>query len=148
MERVLVVRASRWSCALPVEEVEETMRELEILPRAGAPSWVRGVSVIRGTPTPVVDLASFLGGESSAERGRFVTMRCHGRPVALRVDRIVGVRTLSAASVETASPLLGVGGEQRTALLATLDDSLLAVLDVSRVLTDGDFDTLYVGIAP
>ena len=53
---VLIVMAGARACAIPLDYVAETMRPLPIEPVAGTPGFVRGVSVIRGAPTPVVDL--------------------------------------------------------------------------------------------
>jgi purine-binding chemotaxis protein CheW len=36
------------------------MRPLPIKPIAGTPGFVRGVSIIRGAPTPVIDLKALL----------------------------------------------------------------------------------------
>ena len=52
---VLVVMVGARACAIPLDHVAETMRPLPIEPVAGTPGFVRGVSVIRGAPTPVVD---------------------------------------------------------------------------------------------
>jgi len=49
-------------CALPLEEVEETMRPLPVAPVVAAPVFVRGVCLVRGTPAPVMSLAVLLGG--------------------------------------------------------------------------------------
>ena len=52
---VLVVMVGARACAFPLHHVAETMRPLPIKHVAGTPGFVCGVSVIRGTPTPVVD---------------------------------------------------------------------------------------------
>jgi chemotaxis signal transduction protein len=51
---VLVVMVGTRACAIPLHHVAETLRPLPIQSVAGMPNFVRGVSVIRGTPTPVV----------------------------------------------------------------------------------------------
>jgi chemotaxis signal transduction protein len=61
---VFVVMVGARACAFPLHHVAETMRPLPIESVAGTPSFVRGVSVIRGVPTPVVDLKALL--ENSA----------------------------------------------------------------------------------
>lgn len=132
----LLVRSANRICALPLSEVEETMRELECVPCAGAPSWVRGASVIRGAAIPVVDLAALLGGERSGERGRFVTVRSKPSRVALLVDDVVGVRALSTTTDAKRLPLLASADRRLTEELATLDGALLSILDVSDVVPD------------
>ena len=82
---VFVVMAGTRVCAFPLHYVAETMRPLPIQPVAGTPDCVRGVSVIRGTPTPVVDLKALLdNGENCPSYGRFVTLKpVHPQNMAL-----------------------------------------------------------------
>ena len=64
---VLVVMAGARACAIPLHHVGETMRPLRIEPVGRTPGFVRGVSMIRGAPTPVVDLKALLeNSENSA----------------------------------------------------------------------------------
>ena len=56
----LLCRAGARLCALPLQNVMETMRLLPIEPVAGAPRSVLGLCPIRGAPVPVVDLQSLL----------------------------------------------------------------------------------------
>ena len=73
---VLVVMVGARACAFPLHHVAETMRPLPIKRVAGTPSFVCGVSVIRGTPTPVVDLKALLEHcENSPSYGRFVSLK-------------------------------------------------------------------------
>jgi CheY-like chemotaxis protein len=81
------------ACAFPLHHVGETMRPLPIKPLAGTPGFVCGVSVIRGTPTPVVDLKALLeNSEHSPSFGRFVTLK--DNPANMRlVERLIDRRT-------------------------------------------------------
>ena len=72
--QTLVVRVCTRLCAVPLAHVVETMRPLPVERIAGMPSFVRGVSIIRGVPTPVVDLGVVLGTPGEAAE-RFVTLR-------------------------------------------------------------------------
>src|ERR1700761_6326777 len=77
----LVFRAGALLCALHLDEVIETMRPLAVRPLAGTPAFVRGVTIMRGVPTPVIDVARLLGGEQ-ADVARFVAVRSERGPVA------------------------------------------------------------------
>jgi len=113
------------------------MRPLPIEPVAGTPAFVRGVSVIRGEPTPVVDLEALLErGPGSRAYGRFVTLKVGERRVALGVDSVVGVRTLEAATLGAMPPLLRDAAERVEALGAP-DEQLLVVLRAARLVPDG-----------
>ncbi len=80
---VLVVMVGARACAFPLHHVAETMRPLPIEPVAGTPSFVRGVSVIRGMPTPVVDLKALL--ESSANSRRCPELSCRFGSMVMRI---------------------------------------------------------------
>jgi purine-binding chemotaxis protein CheW len=132
-DEALIVRAGGWTCALPLAEVMETMRELPCLPCTGAPTWVRGACIVRGTPTPVVDLAAFLGGRAVEETGRLVTVRATCA-VALRVDSVLGIRSLPRNAAKQSSRLLDGLASVRREELATLDGELLSLLDLGTLL--------------
>jgi hypothetical protein len=86
----LLFRADGRLCALGLEYVSEIMRPVPVVPMAGAPPFVRGVCVIRGVPTPVVDTAALVG---AGGRGLacFVIVKGGRYPAALAVDEVLGV---------------------------------------------------------
>jgi purine-binding chemotaxis protein CheW len=150
-EESLLFRAGAHLCALPVVHVVETMRPLPVKAIAGAvaalggtPSWVRGLAVIRGVPVPVIDVGSLLQdgppplqAHASPVRpaARFVTLRVAGRPVALAVDCVVGVRALARDALRDLPPLLRDAGAEVIASIGRLDTELLLVLRGARLLS-------------
>jgi purine-binding chemotaxis protein CheW len=52
---MLLFRARRHLCAMPTEQVVETMRPLPVEPLAAAEPFVLGLCRIRDTSVPVVD---------------------------------------------------------------------------------------------
>src|SRR5258708_38332947 len=102
---VLIVAVQLRACALPLMYVIETMRPQPIEPIISTLSFVRGLSVIRGAPTPVVDLGALLGTPARAA-DRFVTLRVGDRRVALSVGAVLGIRELDASTLPRLPPLL------------------------------------------
>ena len=140
---VLVVTVGARACAIPLHHVAETMRPLPIEPVAGTPGFVRGVSVIRGAPTPVVDLKALLeNGENSATYGRFVTMKLGERRVALGVDAVVGLRSLDSAQFGELPPILRDVAADLIDAIGTRDAQLLVVLRAARIIPDDVWATL------
>jgi len=130
----LLVRVGTSIAALPLADVVETFRPLPLQPLSGAPSYVRGVAVIRGAATAVVDLSELLTG-IPANATRFVTVRVGERRVALGVEAVVGVQTVDDDRFAALPPLLEPARE-RTVALGTLDGGLLMLLQTSRSLLD------------
>jgi purine-binding chemotaxis protein CheW len=105
------------------------------------------VSLVRGSPSPVVNLALLLGG-SVAEPGpgsRFVSMRMPEGSLALEVDEVVGLRWLQEQSLEEAPALLHGTGERHVQRLGSLDGRLLAVLGTARLLPEDFWNRLQQG---
>jgi purine-binding chemotaxis protein CheW len=108
------------------------MRPLPLVALAGMPSFVCGMSVVRGTPTPVVSLGGLLGAAEAPEPSRFVTVRTGPRTVALAVEEVVGVRDLSTAPLMELPPLLGEAAAEVVATVGAMDAELLVVLRSAR----------------
>jgi purine-binding chemotaxis protein CheW len=113
------------------------MRPLPITPVAGTPGFVCGVSVIRGTPTPVVDLKALLeNSEHSPHVGRLVTLKLDGRQVAIGVDSVVGLMNLELAQLGELPPLLRDVSAKLIESFGSLDAQLLLVLRAARIVPD------------
>jgi purine-binding chemotaxis protein CheW len=138
----LLCRIGRRVCALPIEHAGETMRPLPVEPMAGTPGFVRGAALIRGVPTPVVDLCAILGGAAAGAAQRFVTLRLGERSAALLVDEVIGVRRLAAAALAELPPLLAEGPEAAVAWLGAIDGALLLVLQAGRMVPDAVWEAL------
>jgi purine-binding chemotaxis protein CheW len=121
-------------CAVPAEEVSETMRPLPIEALAGAPDFVLGLSVIRGAAVPVIDAGKLLGAAVSTPPTRFVTIRAGERTAALAVDGVVGIVSLEPDSWAELSPLLRDASAQVVDFIGTHDAELLLVLRAARVV--------------
>jgi purine-binding chemotaxis protein CheW len=138
--RSLLVGVKTRVCAVPLIHVAETMRPLPVEPIAGAPSFVRGISIIRGVPTPVVDLGLVLGAPGGVA-GRFVTLRLGDRQVALSVETVLGVRDLNG-SIQELPPLLQEASNDFIEAIGTLDSRMLVVLRAAWELPDEVWQSL------
>ena len=138
----LLFRVQSRLCALPVEHVIETMRALPIEAMAGAPVAVKGMSLIRGAPVPVVALSVLLD-DGPTNSSRFITVRTGRDRIALMVDSVLGVHRIAVASLQDLPPLLRDADNNVVAAIGSADAELLLVLNATRLVPDGLWHTLH-----
>jgi purine-binding chemotaxis protein CheW len=135
----LVFRAGPLLCALRLDEVIETMRPLETQPLAGTPPFVLGISILRGVPTPVIDVARLLRGKPG-ETGRYVTVRTERGAVALATGEIIGIRDIDVNAPGGHPALLGNRTSRLVAAVGTLGAEPLLLLHSMRAVPDEVWD--------
>lgn len=134
--RFLVCRVGATVCGLPLEHVRETMRPLPLRVLGHMPSFVSGLSMIRGEPTPVLDARRLLGSSADAAPGRYVTFTLGDRRAALAVDAVLGVRVIAAEALQVLPPIMGEADNRHVAALAALDAELLVVLQHAQLVPE------------
>ena len=131
MSLVLLVHVAAHTCALSLSHVIEIMRPLPVQPVADAPEMVLGLSVIRGTPVPVVAMPALFSADSGTS-GRFVVVQTGSRRVALAVDEVFGIRDLGPAAA--LPPLLRDAARGTVEAVGALDSELLFVMNAARIV--------------
>ena len=143
LKQLLICRVGSKLCGLPLEHVLETMRPLPLEELANLPSFVRGVALIRGRPTPVLDGRSLLGSPTTPSANpRLVTFKLGERQAALWVDAVVGIRSVDGAALEQLPLVLRESQTEQVDALGALDAELLLVLEHTRLLTEAHFQSL------
>jgi purine-binding chemotaxis protein CheW len=129
----LLCHAGSSHYALPLGNVVEIMRVLPIEPIADAPLYVLGLSIIRGTPALVIDVALMCGGHT-APFHQFITTTAGRQIVALAVNRVLGVRSIKAGA--PLPPLLREAASGLVSTIGRLDAELLLFLSKARIVPD------------
>lgn len=134
-ESLVVCSAGGLTCGLPVGSVAEIMRPLELDPvRSPHLAAVMGVARVRGEPTPVLDLATLVGGQSKPAT-RWVVLRVGAKRAVLAVEAVEGVRAIATGDVGTLPALASGAGQAAITQLGVLDAAVFAVLDAARIIT-------------
>src|SRR5438105_5319019 len=133
--KALIIELRSRVCAIPLIYVIETMRPLPIEGLADVPSFVKGVAIVRGIPTPVLDLGALLGA-ASVNPERFVTVRAGKRQVALAVGAVLGVYEIESAALLELPPLLQGASKDVLEMIGRLDEQVLMVLRSAWALSD------------
>jgi purine-binding chemotaxis protein CheW len=132
----LVFRAGPLLCALRLDEVVEIMRPLVTRALAGTPAFVPGVTIMRGVPTPVVDVACLLTGRR-ADAERYVAVRTEHGSIALATGAVLGIRATAAdGPVSRHTGLLGGAAGTLVAGVGTFAGEPLLLLQSMRVVPD------------
>lgn len=133
----LLVASGSIVCALPLDTVVETMRPLDLEPVQGAPPAVLGLSMIRGTPIPVVDLARTLGRDSTQSPTRYVVLKCAlNRWAALAVDAVLDIEDLDTSTLDRLPPLVASADTEVISAIGTRDNQFLQVLQTGRIIPE------------
>ncbi len=138
----LLVRCRSWLCAVPLSDVVETLRALPLQPVAGAPTFVRGLSQIRGELLPVVELAALLGSGCDTPAPRLVVVRADNHHLALAVDEVLRVVKSELPQGTGVAPLLTQALPEQVAALATLDGAALLILQSTHLLSPEAWSTI------
>lgn len=131
---VLVAKAGKTICAFPLANVIETMRPLQASPLPDVPSFVRGVSIIRGLPTPVVDLGVLIDASDTTNTERFLCVQYHHQRIALAVSKVFGIHHVEMGTWDDLPALLEHSLPEFVQTIGTIDSQLLLVLGASKLL--------------
>ena len=128
--------------SLPVRQVQEILRVTSLTRVPHAPFPVRGVTNLRGSVLPVVDLRVRLGLEpvEIGPRHRVIVLSSHGRLIGLLVDAVDQVVTIDRLTVQP--PPEDVMTAQSYYLIGVYDrgDEMIILLDADRILQVRDAD--------
>ena len=124
--------------------IQASPSPLPVQALAGTQPFVRGISIMRGAPTPVVDVALLLSGHP-ATVSRFVAVRTGRGPVALACGEVLGIRPVGDTGATRAySALLGGVPMRLVAAVGRYESGPLLVLQSTRVLED----EIWAAVAP
>jgi purine-binding chemotaxis protein CheW len=150
-QQVLCFALAGEAYALPILKVREIQAQATITRIPQAPPYMPGVINLRGAIVPILELRHrFSFGEAPEDtRPVIVIVEVQGRTLGIRVDSVSDVLDLDPNAIRPA-PELGTQsalGREFIAGLATLPgasgaDSMLILLDLDRLLSDGELMAL------
>jgi len=142
LEDWLTCRIGKQVFALPIRHTQEVLRVERITRVPHAPYPVRGVTNLRGSVLPVVDLRLRLGLEAVeiGDDHRIIVVSSHDRLIGLLVDKVDQVAEIDRLKIEAAPE--DVLTERSYYILGVFHrgDDLLILLDTDRVLQVRDVD--------
>jgi len=124
---------------LDILRVQEIIRVQQLTRVPNSPGFIEGVINLRGKVIPVVSLRKIfgLGPAEQDKQARIVVIEMGGTVVGFLVDSVSEVVRLPAGTVEP-PPRLGKVKREYVSGVGKLENRLLILLDVERLMTDSE----------
>jgi purine-binding chemotaxis protein CheW len=118
-------------------QVQEIIRMLDITKVPKAPDFVEGVINLRGKVIPIIDLRKRFGlpARERDKMSRIIVVEIGTTVVGFIVDAVSEVLRLPASTVEPPPPVVAGLDAEYISGVGKLDDRLLIMLDMDRLLS-------------
>ncbi len=143
-EQVVVLELAGEAYGVEIGRVEEIIRMQAITRIPNGPAFIEGVTNLRGRVIPVLDLRKRFGlpATEATRRSRIVVGELGEHTVGLVVDGVSEVLLVGSDSVEPPSTLVTSADSAFLRGVAKLDERLILLLDLSRILTRAEQEDL------
>jgi purine-binding chemotaxis protein CheW len=124
--------------------VQEIIRTMEITKVPKAPHFVEGVINLRGKVIPIIDLRSRfnMASKKHDKSTRIIVLEISTMIVGFVVDAVSEVLRVSANTVEPPPPVVAGIESEYISGIGKLDDRLLILLDLNKLLGGPEMDSL------
>jgi len=143
-EQLVVFELDRESYGVDIAAVNTIIRMQQITHVPRAPEFVEGVINLRGSIVPVIDLRKRfgLGAFEETKASRIVVVETAAGLVGMVVDAVTETLSLAGDAIEPPSSLVTTADSRYLRGVAKLDDRLIILLDLERILTESESDAL------
>jgi chemotaxis protein CheZ len=127
---------------IPILRVREiiTMPSITVLPNL--PPYIKGITNLRGSVIPVVNLKNLLNSNGSNETGRVVIVISAGKiTFGIIVDGITGVVKVDEANIEAPEKIISSNADLLEGV-AKFDNRLIVLLNTKKILPVDDISQL------
>jgi len=138
-DEFLAFRLGDEEYAIDILKVQEIRAHESVTRIANAPAYLKGVVNLRGTIVPIVDLRVKLGMEGKAGASAVVIiLNIAGRVMGILVDAVSDVIALARDEIRPAPEFGNVLDTRFITGLAPLDERMLILVDIERLMTSGE----------
>ena len=125
-------------------KVQEINRVIEITKIPKSPEFVDGVVNLRGKVIPVISLRKRFGlpEKEDDKSTRIVVVEIGGKIVGFMVDSVSEVLRIPASTIEPPPPLVAGIDAEYIEGVGKLEDRLLILLDLDKILSSSEFNQL------
>lgn len=142
MQQYIGFRINIGEYAIPITRVREIINLPDITRIPQSPGYLKGITNLRGSVIPVVDLKELIHVQAAENGGTKVIVIASGRiTFGLLVDAITGVISIDESLIESPENLPHGNAEQVEGV-AKLDNRLIVLLDIKKLIPLDDLTLL------
>jgi len=151
MTQLIVFRQGKEEYGIHIDQIKEVVLTPNITKMPQTPDYVKGVANIRGNIIGIVDLEEKFGLKdiNSTQKANEVSnytlvIESDTFKVGLLVTEVPNTLSVNVSAIERSVNLMGEQGSEEDYIqgIVKLDDRLIILIDVLRVLTDKELDSL------
>jgi len=138
MEKQLVIfELGAENFGIDIAAVEGIVKLQEITKIPQAPSYMEGITNLRGSVLPVIDLQKRFGMESQARTNetRIMVANVDGVKIGMIVSAVSEVLTIEDKVIEPSPPMVSNVNSEFIIGVAKIDKRLVILLDLAKVLS-------------
>lgn len=130
--------------AVDIHQVREIIRVPEVTRVPRTPDFVEGVINLRGSVIPIIDLRKRFGMDAADanDEQRIVVVELEDKTLGVIVDAVTEVLRIERDKIEPPSPYIVSVDTQYITGIARLEERLVILLDVARVLSTDEREAL------
>jgi purine-binding chemotaxis protein CheW len=135
--QVVVFELGAEQYGVNIDTVESIIKMQDITGMPHAPSFVQGVTNLRGKVLPVIDLRLRFGMSLKAadKSSRIIVIGVNDTEIGMIVDGVSAVLTISDQVIEPPPPITTTVDSNFITGIAKLDDRMVIMLDLDRILS-------------
>ncbi|RMF02180.1 MAG: chemotaxis protein CheW [Chloroflexi bacterium] len=135
--QIVVFKLGREFYGVEIAAVEGIIKMQAITSVPKSPEFVEGVTNLRGTVLPVVDMRKRFGLPAAEEtkETRIIVVEMNGLTVGMVVDAVNEVLRVPVEDIEPPSPMVATVDSAFITGIAKVSDRLIILLDLAKVLT-------------
>ncbi len=130
--------------AIEILKVQEIIRMVEVTRVPNSPDFINGVINLRGRVIPVLDLGKRIGLPEKEHNGdsRIIVVEIQNKVIGFIVDKVNIVLRINQNIVEPTPELVGKAELEFIKGIAKMENNLLILLDLDRVISQGQVNEL------
>ena len=127
-----------------VMQVQEVLREIEVAPVPGAPSYVLGIINLRGNVVSVIDARSRFGLQptESDDLTRIIVIEAQQQILGILVDSVAEVVDIQREEIEIAPNVGNAETSKYIDGVVSRGDKLLILVDLNKLLTESEISQI------